>query len=121
MAHAEVQDRCAVWPFAEPRESVVGGTVPRLRAEWRTADQAPGCAVAIAGTWLVRRREREMAVADSRPGGRVSRQVSGALVSHRARRNDRRRDEIHGEGRHAYEPEVVHRAGDAQRRQLQGA
>jgi DMSO/TMAO reductase YedYZ molybdopterin-dependent catalytic subunit len=36
-------------------------------------------------------------------------------------RNDRRRNEIHGEGRHAYEPEVVHRAGDAQRRQLQGA
>ena len=62
---------------------------------------------------LVRRRQRQVALGDSRSAGRVPRQVPGALVPHAARRDDRRRDEVGRDRRHAHEPEVVHRARHA--------
>ena len=48
VAHAEVQARSAVRPQPEPREGDVDRTVPRLGAERRAADQAPGRAAASA-------------------------------------------------------------------------
>ena len=77
--------------------------------------QASGLAAAAARPRLVRRRQREMAVADPRAGRPVPRQVSGALVPHAARRNDRRRDAVEGNRRHPHAVEVVHRARHARR------
>ena len=45
--------------------------------------------------WL-RRREREMAVADPRAGGSLPGQLRGPLVPHAQGRNDRRRNEVGG-------------------------
>ena len=78
------------------REGAVGRAVPRLGAERRAAHQAPGLAAAPDRAGLVRRRQREVAVADPRAGRRLPRQVPGALVPHAARRDDRRRDEVEG-------------------------
>ena len=49
----------------------------------------------------------------------ISRQVSGAMVPHAEGRNDRRRDEMDRNGRHAHAPEVVHCARNPQRRRYQ--
>ena len=63
--------------------------------------QASGVAAPPARAGLVRRGERQVALADPRAGRRVPRQVPGALVPHAARRDDRRRDEVDGDRRHA--------------------
>ena len=110
VAHAEVQARSAVRPQPQSREGDVGRTVPRLGAERRAAHEASGLAAASARAGLVRRRERQVAGADPRAGRRLPGQVPGALVPHAARRDDRRRDEVEGDRRHAHEAEVVHRA-----------
>ena len=83
-----------------------------LRPERRAADQASGITAASARAGLVWRRQREVAVAHPSAGRPVSRQVSGALVPHAARRDDRRRSALEGIGRHAHAVEVVHRARD---------
>src|SRR5207253_185383 len=62
---------------------------------------------------MVRRVEREVAVADSCPGRNVSRQVSGAMVSHSSRRahpglaRDRRRWKGAADRERPREQEVV--------------
>ena len=98
-----------------PRDkALVDRAVPRLRAERRAADQAPGRAAAPARAGLVRRRRtssgcREIIVA----GGAVPRQVPGALVPHAQGRDDQRRDEVGRDRGHPHAAEVVHRARDA--------
>ena len=76
------------------REGAGPRTVPRLRPQRRAADAASGSAAAPDRARLVRRAEREVAVADPRAGGSVPGQVPGPLVPHAQGRDDRRRDEV---------------------------
>ena len=104
------------------RERAMGndrGAVPRLRAERRAADQAPGRAAAPAHAGLVRRAEREVAVGHLRAGRAVPRQVPGELVPHAARRDDQRRSEVGREGGQPPAAEVIRRARHQERRRSQ--
>ena len=84
--------------------------------ERRTAHQAPGVPAQIDRPRMVRRRQREMAVRDSRPGGSVPRQVPGSLVPDAQRRDDQRRDEVDRGCRHEHAAQVLRRPGFARRR-----
>ena len=83
---------------------------PRLRAERRAADQAPGLPLRlIVPGWYGAPNVKwlsDIHVA----GGPYLGKYPGALVPHAARRDDQRRDEVDGERRHAHAAEVVHRA-----------
>ncbi len=95
-----------------PRDrALVTRAVPRLRAQWRAAEQTPGIPAATDQPGLVRRAQRQVAGRDPRAGRSVSRQVPGALVSHAQGRDDQRRDEVDGDRDHAHAAQVVHRAG----------
>ena len=95
--------------------SVDRGAVPRVCAERRSADQAPGRAAAPDHAGLVRRAEREVGIGHLRAGRAVSRQVPGELVSHAPRRNDQRRSEVGREGRQPPAAEVIRRARHQER------
>ena len=103
VAHAEVQARAAVRPQPAARQGAVGRAVPRLRAERRAAHPAPGLPAAPARAGLVRRRQREVAVA------RSTRRQIPYLGKFQARwyrtaqgRDDRRRDEVEGDRHHPH-------------------
>ena len=79
-----------------------------------------GSPLRLIGSGMVRRGQREMALANPRPGGTVPREVPGALVPHLAGRDDRRRDEV-GRGRgYSHAVEVVHRTRHPRRQPAQG-
>ena len=111
--HREVHRRPAVRPEPDSRAGAVAGPLPGLGAQRRAADPAPGLAAAAARPGLVRRRQRQVARADSPAGRAVPGQVPGALVPDAEGRDDRRRDQVEGNRRHAHAAEVVHRAGHA--------
>ena len=82
---AEIQGRTAVRPQPVARPRVVGRTVSRLRAERRAAHEAPGLTAPPDRAGMVRRLQRQVALADPRSGRAIPRQVPGALVPHVAR------------------------------------
>ncbi len=120
VAHAEVQPRPAVRPQHAARQGAVGGAAGGLRLQRRAAHPPPGLPAAPDRARLVRRRQRQVAVRHRRAAGSVSGQVPGALVPHRARRDDQRRDEVDGERRHPSAAEVVRRPHHQGRRHPQG-
>ena len=83
------------------------------------ADQAPGRAAAPDHAGLVRRAEREVGVRHLPAGRTVSRQVPGELVPHAARRDDQRRSEVGREGGQPSPEQVIRRARHQERRRSQ--
>ena len=77
--HPEVQGRTAVRPQPAARQGAVTGAVPRLRAQRRAAHAAPGLAAPPDRARLVRRAEREVALARS-----TRRRISTSASSRRA-------------------------------------
>ena len=81
-----------------------------LRDERRTADETPGRAAAPHHAGLVRRRERQVALAHSRAARSLHGQVPVALVPDDARGEDRRGDGVERDRRHAHAPQIRRRA-----------
>ena len=71
VADAEVHARAEFRPQPAAREGVVAGAVPGLRAERRTADEASGRAASADRAGLLRRLQRQVALAHP-PAGRRS-------------------------------------------------
>src|SRR5690242_3199813 len=105
MAHTKIHTRPAVRSQPHSRKGIVAGADVGLGFEWRTAYTSSGFSASLDRSWLVRSGQCEMAGADSCSGRCVPWEISGAVVPHSQGRNDRRRDEVEGNRRDAYEPE----------------